>query len=87
MTCWPSPGTRTVRSPRHRRAGRAARVVLETWVEGGSGVESAAEADAGDASGAAGGGTHNAAGIAGLLEGVRFVLEQGVERIRAARWR
>ena len=27
-------------------------------------------------------GTQNAAGIAGLLAGVRFVLEQGVERIR-----
>jgi cysteine desulfurase/selenocysteine lyase len=28
-------------------------------------------------------GTQNAAGIAGLLAGVRFVLEQGVEQIRA----
>jgi cysteine desulfurase family protein len=58
-------------------------VALETWVEGGSGVESAAEAMPETLPARLEAGTHNAAGIAGLLEGVRFVLEQGVERIRA----
>ncbi|HUV90978.1 MAG TPA: aminotransferase class V-fold PLP-dependent enzyme [Anaerolineae bacterium] len=58
-------------------------VVLETWVEGGSGVESASEAMPETLPARLEAGTQNAAGIAGLLEGVRFVLEQGVERIRA----
>jgi cysteine desulfurase family protein len=58
-------------------------VALETWVEGGSGVESASERMPEPLPARLEAGTHNAAGIAGLLEGVRFVLEQGVERIRA----
>ena len=56
---------------------------LETWVEGGSGIESALETMPVALPARLEAGTHNAAGIAGLLEGVRFVLEQGVERIRA----
>jgi cysteine desulfurase family protein len=58
-------------------------IELETWVEGGSGVESAAETMPEALPGRLEAGTQNAAGIAGMLAGVRFVLEQGVERIRA----
>jgi cysteine desulfurase family protein len=58
-------------------------VALETWIEGGSGVESASETMPEALPARLEAGSHNAAGIAGLLEGVRFVLEQGVERIRA----
>jgi len=58
-------------------------IELETWVEGGSGVESASETMPEALPARLEAGTHNAAGIAGLLAGVRFVLEQGVERIRA----
>jgi cysteine desulfurase family protein len=58
-------------------------IELETWVEGGSGVESASETMPERLPGRLEAGTQNAAGIAGLLVGVRFVLEQGVERIRA----
>ncbi len=58
-------------------------IALETWVEGGSGVESAAETMPEALPARLEAGTANAAGIAGLLEGVRFVLEQGVARIRA----
>jgi len=58
-------------------------VALETWVEGGSGVESASETMPEALPARLEAGTQNAAGIAGLLEGVRFVLEQSVERIRA----
>jgi len=55
---------------------------LETWVEGGSGVESAPETMPETLPARLEAGTQNAAGIAGLLAGVRFVLEQGVEQIR-----
>jgi len=58
-------------------------VALETWVQGGSGVESAREAMPEALPARLEAGTQNAAGIAGLLAGVRFVLEEGVERIRA----
>jgi len=58
-------------------------LALETWVEGGSGVESASERMPEALPARLEAGSHNAAGIAGLLAGVRFVLEQGVERIRA----
>lgn len=58
-------------------------VTLDTWVEGGSGVESALETMPESLPARLEAGTQNAAGIAGLLAGVRFVLEQGVERIRA----
>ncbi|HUT58789.1 MAG TPA: aminotransferase class V-fold PLP-dependent enzyme, partial [Phycisphaerae bacterium] len=69
----------------HGTGGLAVRpgVALETWVEGGSGVESASEAMPEALPARLEAGTHNAAGIVGLLAGVRFVLEQGVERIRA----
>jgi len=58
-------------------------VELGTWVEGGSGVESASETMPETLPARLEAGTQNAAGIAGLLAGVRFVLERGVERIRA----
>jgi cysteine desulfurase family protein len=58
-------------------------IALETWVEGGSGIESAWEAMPAALPARLEAGTQNAAGIAGLLAGVRFVLEQGVEQIRA----
>jgi len=55
---------------------------LETWIEGGSGTESAPETMPESLPLRLEAGTQNAAGIAGLLAGVRFVLEQGVEKIR-----
>ncbi|MGQ9503074.1 MAG: aminotransferase class V-fold PLP-dependent enzyme [Anaerolineae bacterium] len=58
-------------------------VELDTWVEGGSGIESEREDMPDDLPARLEAGTHNAAGIAGLAAGVEFVLEQGVERIRA----
>ncbi len=58
-------------------------VKLATWVEGGSGVESASERMPDALPARLEAGTHNAAGIAGLGEGVRFLLDEGVERIRA----
>jgi len=57
-------------------------IVLETWIEGGSGTESAPETMPESLPLRLEAGTQNAAGIAGLLAGVRFVLEQGVEKIR-----
>lgn len=58
-------------------------IKLETWIEGGSGTESAPETMPESLPLRLEAGTQNAAGIAGLLAGVRFVLEQGVEKIRA----
>jgi len=58
-------------------------VELETWVEGGSGVLSRPDTMPEELPARLEAGTQNAAGIAGLLAGVRFVLERGVERIRA----
>ena len=58
-------------------------IELETWVEGGSGVLSRPETMPEELPVRLEAGTQNAAGLAGLLAGVRFVLEQGVERIRA----
>lgn len=58
-------------------------LTLETWIEGGSGTESAPETMPEALPLRLEAGTQNAAGIAGLLAGVRFVLEQGVERIRS----
>jgi len=57
-------------------------VQLETWIEGGSGIESAPQTMPEALPLRLEAGTQNAAGIAGLLAGVRFVLEQEVERIR-----
>lgn len=56
---------------------------LETWIEGGSGTESAPETMPETLPLRLEAGTQNAAGIAGLLAGVRFVQEVGVERIRS----
>jgi cysteine desulfurase family protein len=58
-------------------------IVLDTLIEGGSGGQSALDTMPAELPQRLEAGTHNAAGIAGLLAGVRFVLEQGVERIRA----
>ncbi len=56
---------------------------LETWIEGGSGFPSRPQTMPAELPARLEAGTQNAAGIAGLLAGVRFVLEQGVDRIRA----
>ena len=58
-------------------------IELGTWMEGGSGSESESETMPAELPGRLEAGTQNAAGIAGLLAGVDFVLEQGVDRIRA----
>lgn len=58
-------------------------IELETWIEGGSGILSRPETMPEELPARLEAGTQNAAGIAGLLAGVRFVLEQGVDRIRA----
>lgn len=58
-------------------------IQLETWVEGGSGVLSRPDTMPDELPMRLEAGTQNAAGLAGLLAGVQFVLEQGVERIRA----
>jgi len=58
-------------------------IELETWVEGGSGIQSRPDTMPEELPMRLEAGTQNAAGLAGLLAGVRFVLEQGVERIRA----
>jgi cysteine desulfurase/selenocysteine lyase len=56
---------------------------LETWLEGGSGVESASEIMPEALPARLEAGTSNAAGIAGLLAGVSFVREVGEAHIRA----
>ena len=58
-------------------------IALETWIEGGSGIQSGPETMPAALPLRLEAGTQNAAGVAGLLAGARFVLEQGVERIRA----
>ena len=58
-------------------------IQLETWVEGGSGILSRPDTMPDELPIRLEAGTQNAAGLAGLLAGVRFVLEQSVERIRA----
>jgi len=57
-------------------------LTLETWMEGGSGTESEPETMPEALPLRLEAGTQNAAGIAGLLAGVRFVLEHGVDKIR-----
>lgn len=57
-------------------------VELETWMEGGSGVESELETMPAELPARLEAGTHNAAGIAGLLAGVQFVQEKGLSSIR-----
>jgi len=56
---------------------------LETWVEGGTGFPSRPETMPDDLPIRLEAGTQNAAGIAGLLAGVNFVLETGIEKIHA----
>jgi len=77
------PGHKGLYGP-HGTGGLVVRpgVRLETWVEGGSGTESAPETMPEALPLRLEAGTQNAAGIAGLLAGVNFVLAQGVERIR-----
>jgi cysteine desulfurase/selenocysteine lyase len=77
------PGHKGLYGP-HGTGGLVVRpgIHLETWIEGGSGVESEPETMPEALPLRLEAGTHNAAGIAGLLAGVRFVLEEGVERIR-----
>ena len=58
-------------------------IQLETWVEGGSGILSRPDTMPDELPIRLEAGTQNAAGLAGLLAGVRFVLEHGVESIRA----
>jgi cysteine desulfurase family protein len=58
-------------------------IELETWVEGGSGFLSRPDAMPQELPIRLEAGTQNAAGLAGLLAGVSFVLEQSVDRIRA----
>jgi len=57
-------------------------VVLETWIEGGSGAKSELETMPEELPLRLEAGTQNAAGIAGLLAGARFILKTGVLRIR-----
>jgi len=57
-------------------------ITLETWIEGGSGVESIPESMPEALPIRLEAGTQNAAGIAGLMAGASFVQSQGVERIR-----
>ena len=77
------PGHKGLYGP-HGTGGLVVRpgVQLETWIEGGSGTESAPETMPEALPLRLEAGTQNAAGIAGLLAGARFVLAQGVERIR-----
>ena len=55
---------------------------LETWIEGGSGVESTPETMPEVLPLRLEAGTQNASGIAGLMAGVAFVQKLGVEQIR-----
>jgi len=56
---------------------------LETWVEGGSGFPSRPDTMPDELPLRLEAGTQNSTGVAGLLAGVLFVLEQGVEKIHA----
>jgi len=78
------PGHKGLYGP-HGTGGLVVRpgIALETWIEGGSGVESSLETMPETLPERLEAGTQNAAGIAGLLAGVRFVLAAGVAQIRA----
>lgn len=78
------PGHKGLYGP-HGTGGLVVRpgIRLETWIEGGSGTESAPETMPETLPLRLEAGTQNAAGIAGLLAGVRFVQELGAERIRS----
>jgi cysteine desulfurase family protein len=56
---------------------------LETWVEGGSGFPSRPETMPDELPLRLEAGTQNSAGMAGLLAGVQFVLEKGVDEIHS----
>jgi selenocysteine lyase/cysteine desulfurase len=58
-------------------------IQLDTWVEGGTGFPSRPETMPDDLPIRLEAGTQNAVGIAGLLAGVNFVLETGVDEIRS----
>lgn len=77
------PGHKGLHGP-HGTGGLVVRpgIQIETLIEGGSGVASLPETMPESLPLRLEAGTQNAVGIAGLLAGVRFVLEQGVERIR-----
>jgi cysteine desulfurase family protein len=53
------------------------------WREGGTGGDSASETQPGELPYFLEGGTPNVLGVAGLAAGVRYVLDQGLERLRA----
>ena len=53
------------------------------WREGGTGGDSASETQPGELPYFLEGGTPNVLGVAGLAAGVRYVMEQGPERLRA----
>lgn len=57
-------------------------IELRTWIEGGSGVESALESMPAELPARLEAGTHNAAGIAGLLAGIQFIQAKGLTSIR-----
>jgi cysteine desulfurase family protein len=59
------------------------RVKMQAWREGGTGGDSASETQPRELPYFLEGGTPNVLGIAGLAAGVRYVLEQGMERIHA----
>jgi cysteine desulfurase family protein len=59
------------------------RAKLRAWREGGTGGDSSSETQPRELPYFLEGGTPNVLGVAGLAAGVRHVLEQGLERIRA----
>jgi cysteine desulfurase/selenocysteine lyase len=59
------------------------RVQLRPWREGGTGGDSASETQPAELPYFLEGGTPNVLGVAGLAAGVRYLLEEGMERIHA----
>jgi cysteine desulfurase family protein len=59
------------------------RARLAPWREGGTGGDSSSETQPRDLPYYLEGGTPNVLGVAGLIEGIRFVQEQGLEKIHA----
>jgi cysteine desulfurase family protein len=59
------------------------RVALRAWREGGTGGDSASETQPREYPYFLEGGTPNVLGAAGLAAGIRYVTEQGIDRIRA----
>lgn len=77
------PGHKSLFGP-HGTGGLVVRpdIALKTWIEGGSGSESAPETMPEALPMRLEAGTQNAAGVAGLLAGVRFVMDEGIVKIR-----